>query len=369
MPRPTPLKEMSSARKVALASTVLAGGALAGLIVAEGVLRWTRLGVGPGSVSTVSASEFERVPGIFEPGQDATITQVPQLPYRVMINSLGYRGEDFARAKAPGEFRILFSGDSLVFGDFVDDDETLPAQFQQALTNRCGTSQRVVNAGLGGSSIGEQTRMIERGLTLDPDLVVLQFSENDVQDLAGPSMWDELASNREAKSAFPLSIVYPILRKSALWNLALRTRAVIRLGRVTREFSSGASPDPSGAGAGAPRREDAYRRQYRERLAGLSSMLERAGVPFVLAVFPAHMSVYRRWDSDQLEWLDGVIEELGLTAVKFMPSLTADGRSAEELYLLPYDGHPSPEGYRIAAGHLTDALIPMGLLPGRCVSH
>jgi lysophospholipase L1-like esterase len=223
----------------------------------------------------------------------------------------------------------------------------------------------VINAGLGGSSIGEQTRMIERGLPLAPDLVILQFSENDVRDLAGPSMWDELASNREAKSTFPLSIAYPIVRRSGLWNLALRIRAVARQRRMTRELSA-ASGDESRASVAS---EGPYRQQYQSRLADLVSMLERARVPLVLAVFPSHNSVYRRWDSDQLDWLDGVIEQLHLNAVRFLPSLVADGRGEQELYLLPHDGHPSPEGYRIAAGHLVDALIPSRLLPGSCVSH
>ena len=54
-------------------------------------------------------------------------------------NALGYRGPGFPLVKRPGEFRILFTGDSFAYGDFVNDDQTLPAQLEQRLNGRCGT--------------------------------------------------------------------------------------------------------------------------------------------------------------------------------------------------------------------------------------
>ena len=55
---------------------------------------------------------------------------------------------------------------------------------------------RVINAGLGGSTIPDQARLIERSVVLAPDLVVVVFSENDLTDLTGPTMWELLAENR-----------------------------------------------------------------------------------------------------------------------------------------------------------------------------
>src|SRR5439155_175083 len=78
-----------------------------------------------------------------------------------------------------------------------------------------------VNAGLGGATITDEVELVQRALPLTPDLVVVVFSENDVTDLGQTPMWTLLAANRRAKSRFPLSLVYPVLRHTALWNLGL----------------------------------------------------------------------------------------------------------------------------------------------------
>ena len=326
-----------------------------------------------GGVFTVTSAEFEQIPGIFAPNQDAEVNQIPQLRYRVRIDSLGYRGQQLPRSKPDGEFRILYVGDSFVFGDFVDDELTLPAQTERALGFRCSPPVRVINAGLGGSTISEHGKMIDRGLSLDPDLVILQFSENDITDFTGAAMWDELAHNRQTKGRFPLSILYPHIRGTALWNLALRAVARIRERRVAESYWASKEADsrvgrskdqPDESVAQAPIGQ--YRMQYRERLTLLQSSLGARGIPLLVTVMPSHHSVYENLEADQLDWFDGLVRELEIDAVSFLPTFKADGRSGTELYLLPYDGHASPEGYRIAAQHLAESLVALSPLSQYC---
>ena len=350
---------------------LLAMSFVAALGSAEVLLRVTGLVPTRGGLFTVSAADFDRIPGIFEPGQDKGVREHPELPYSVRIDSLGYRGEEVARSPAQDEVRILFVGDSFVFGSFVDDAETLPAQLAALLDTRCSAPVVVINAGLGGSTIRDQARLVERGLALEPDLVVLQFSENDVRDLVGPAMWEELATNREAKSRFPLGLVYPIVRNSALWSLALRARANLQSRRIDTTLAEGDSSS-AGAETAVPTPQDrtpppmpTARLEYVRHLEGLRDVLAAEEIPLVLTVFPAHLTIYGHWEWDQLDWLDGVVAELGLRAVSFRAPLVADGRAETELFLLPHDGHASPEGYAVAARHLAEALA--GTLPGgRC---
>jgi lysophospholipase L1-like esterase len=345
------------------------------LVAAEVTLRMTGLVPGRGGVVTVTAAEFERIPGMFGPNQDAVVNQIPQLRYQVRINNLGYRGADMPLEKPDGEYRILFVGDSFVFGDFVGNTETLPAQTEMVLRSQCNGMLRVINAGLGGSTITEHAKMIERSLRLEPDLVVLQFSENDVRDLAGSAMWDDLARNRHAKSAFPLSLVYPYLRNTALWNLALRAAATIHERSVTARVSENdgrenenARPQAETAPPDRKSPDESYRKQYRNLLTGLQSALRANDVPMMMAVMPSHLSVYDQWESDQLDWLEGLTRELGIDAVSFLPAFRDDGRNETELYLLPDDGHTSPAGYRVAARLLAERLIAYGRLSDHCGS-
>ena len=120
-------------------------------------------------------------------------------------------GEHTSREPKPdSELRVLIVGDSFVFGDFVEDEETLPAQLEAKLRARC-SDVRVINSGLGGSTITEHVELLYRSLELDPDVVILLFSENDVHDLVGTPMWKQLAQNRAVKSRFPY-------HSSTLWS-------------------------------------------------------------------------------------------------------------------------------------------------------
>ena len=92
-----------------------------GLVLTEGLLRLLQLAP-TNSVVTVTETEFRSLPGLLSPHQNLTDRRDPRLPYRLTTNSLGYRGPEISLRKERDEVRILFTGDSFVFGDFVADD-------------------------------------------------------------------------------------------------------------------------------------------------------------------------------------------------------------------------------------------------------
>lgn len=116
------------------------------------------------SVGSVSQEDFIRYPGLLTPGQELVVLDKPTLPYQVRVNSLGYRGANFPAEKRPGEFRVLAAGDSITYGDFVDDGETLPAYLEEALRTLYGNAT-VIN------SEGDET-------TLEEDDCVIVYGED-----------------------------------------------------------------------------------------------------------------------------------------------------------------------------------------------
>src|SRR5688572_10009858 len=231
-----PEKAQTMTRRLALIATAAALGAAGGLVVSEGVLRAFDLAPTAG-VATVTEAQFGSIPGLLAPNQDVTDRRKAALSHRVRVNGLGYRGPEFPRTKPSGETRLVMAGDSFTYGDFVNDDDTLPAQLQRELTRRC-PRLRVINAGIGGTTIDAQSHMVERALTIDPDLVVLTFSENDLDDFDGPSAWDQFAANRRIKSTLPMSVVYPVLSHLALWHFALDARVRLSARFVARAAAS-----------------------------------------------------------------------------------------------------------------------------------
>lgn len=328
--------------------------------VAEVFLRVFDLATTTG-VYTVTEAEFQRIPGLLAPGLSIIDTRgKPELPHKVSINSLGYRGEEFPIQKHGQEFRIFFAGDSFVYGDYVDDDETLPFQLQQSLRQQC-PDVRVVNGGIDSSTITEQSPMIDRSMVLSPDLIILMFYENDVMDLARvPSMWEQFRSNREIKSRFPMSWIYPVIRHSAVWNLTLEAYRSWQ----SRTTSAGNMPN-----AGPRDGMNARRKQYVSLLAELFEKLERAQVPLLLVIFPSHSEFTSSLDqgSAALEWIESEALTLGIPTVNLLTALRASNADVKSLYLVPIDGHASPFGYSVAAHALAEYLVAEnGLIPDIC---
>lgn len=352
-----------SARIAKLGAIVLISLIVA-LLAAELILRAFHLAPRSG-LSTMSSAEFARLPGIFTPNESVLDEQIAALPFRIVIDSLGFRGSDIARQKPEGLVRILVVGDSHVFGDFVQNGETLPAQLQDSLSRRCRSTE-TVNAGLGGSTIVDQMQMLRRVLPLSPDLVVLVFSENDVTDLASqPSMWNALAANREAKSRFPLSLVYPVLKNTALWTLSLRAAAIVRTRRTERRATGadGAAEHPDVHAARARLRE-----RYAAELRAFRDTLAARSVPLVFVLFPSHFTYAASTAEgvEQLEWARAVGEQAGVRTLSLLAPLRVGNLPKNRIYLLPHDGHPTPLAYGIAAGFLADQLARQSPLSERC---
>jgi lysophospholipase L1-like esterase len=350
--RATHITARQKARAILFATVATGLGFLFAVVVVEIALR--ALSLAPSdAISTVTESEFRRVPGIFGPGQHIIDRQIAALPFEVWIDSLGYRGVSFPVEKRPGELRILAIGDSFTYGDFVDNDSTFPAVLQRNLAGICRRPVTVINAGVGGSTITTAIHMLERARKLSPDVVVLTFVENDVDDLRN-DMWGELAANRQAKSKFPLSVVYPVLRRSALWNFALKLRGRVR---VFRSSSARNSPADSHPQSDVP----ALRAEYGHALRTLANEVRGHDQSLMLVAFPSHLTVSGLTTDEQLQWLERTGNDQGVPTFNLLEPLKASGLPTTKLYLLPYDGHPSPLGYEIVGSWLTSRLAARGI--------
>ncbi|MBI1390687.1 MAG: hypothetical protein GC154_19835 [bacterium] len=96
----------------------------------------------------------------------------------VSTNSLGLRGPEFE--PQPDKPRILFIGDSVVFGLRLPYEDSIPAAASREFESG-GVPAECVNAGVPGySSIQVARYFVNRGVELNPDVVVWGFVLNDV---------------------------------------------------------------------------------------------------------------------------------------------------------------------------------------------
>lgn len=116
------------------------------------------------------------------PGAEVTVDG-----WRFRANRWRARGEDFPLEKPAGEKRLLALGDSFCFGLWCDEDETLVAHLarmanEEEAARGSPTRWRPVNLGVPGYWSGQQLRsLVDDGLALAPDVVVLYYNTNDIQ--------------------------------------------------------------------------------------------------------------------------------------------------------------------------------------------
>lgn len=326
-------------RRILFVAVAVFGAAMFALSIAEVALRISGLASPPVAV-TADERTFTELPGIFFPSRTRTDRRIPGLAHDVSINTLGFRGDDVSRNKPAGEVRIVMIGDSFTWGDYVNDDETLPSQVQRLLRPHCGPVT-VLNFGVGGTSIDGQLEMLSRATALAPDAVILVYHDNDVLDMRAPTYWTAMAESRARKSEFPASLMYGLLRNTALWSLTRQTQTRLRAAREVPVYAEGFS-------AGPPPDLDSLKTRYQEGLREFATRARAMRLPLLVTAYPSHLALTDP-ESTPFGWFERLAQSDSFRFVSARDALVRSGYSKQALYLLPLDGHASSTGYRVVA--------------------
>jgi lysophospholipase L1-like esterase len=129
------------------------------------------------------------------------------------INSLGYRHPEIG---AKTKERILFLGDSITFGDYLQEDETF-VRLVESLAAQQGKDWETINAGVGAIGIQDEIAILqETGLSVTPDVVVLDFYLNDFQ--TSPSFYVPRLP-RGLDHSWLLYYIVTIFKTRLLWRI------------------------------------------------------------------------------------------------------------------------------------------------------
>jgi lysophospholipase L1-like esterase len=94
----------------------------------------------------------------------------------------GFRGPGVPQAKAPGTFRIVGIGDSVMFGQGVEEEAGFLFQLQRILNDKLrGRNVEVVNTAVPGYNTAmEVATLADKGIAFAPDVVLYHYVSNDV---------------------------------------------------------------------------------------------------------------------------------------------------------------------------------------------
>ena len=293
------------------------------------------------------------------PDLDVVIERHPMSHRRTVVrtNQLGLRGPEVP-AREVGELRILVLGDSITFGDYVDEDDTYPTALERRLQAAMPARVvRVINGG--GPDVGtmdEAALLAELAPELRPDLVLVGFYLNDsvgqapyperIRIPAGLG-WSRLADR--VASAWAREAHAARVRPRYVWVHEFLERGWIgRPGRPTIV----SCPWPRVTGVRRWREESWA--PVEAALRYMRTLGEQHGFQVAVAAFPVIVQVESRHEDDRPQRrIRALTESLGMPFVDLLPALRAS--RGQPLF---YDHcHLTPAGNAIAAEQIADLLL------------
>ena len=312
---------------------------------------------------------FEALAGPFVPVYTTIFAKDPVLGWRlrpgasdewlgfdVDVNSRGMRGHEPASGSNES---VLFLGDSVTFGAFLERDlQTIPAMSQAALKAR-GLNVQCLNGGVGGwSTWQEEAWLTEVGPDLKPDIVVINLVLNDATESILP------ASDGGAMESFQLArSIDQSFYSRTTWARALRSLRRNLRGEELRDSAASASALGVYELLRSPELP-ASRAAWSAHLLALGSLVSRVRELGAIPVLVAHpytvqFEVPTLWwpQESYARWA----REAGVSFLNAAQAVSDLPRGASSYY---HDGvHPNKEGAALIGRLIAAHLVEEGLLP------
>ncbi len=275
----------------------------------------------------------------------------------IRTNTAGLRGGAIGREPTPGRPRILGLGDSVTFGQGVEDHETFLAVAEGELSRR-GRAVEVLNAGVPKRDLAQQLRWLEKeGFRLRPSLVLQCFYVNDLQQTdLGPEVLE--GGGPPAPADFSWARPSARWRRHSflfnqLWLALQHRRAMAALRQVIPEAG-----DSSWTFLGQLEREwDAGR--ARTLFQDLRRGCERARARGAVVILPSYIPGPAESSRTILEGGAAAAQDAGLTVIR-LDDVGAETPLPDQ-YVVAGDQHPGAAFHR-ALGEALAERLPDALL-------
>lgn len=165
---------------------------------------------------------------------------------RVCVNSTGVRGPEITIPKPSGLFRVIWLGDDIVFSPHVPEAQTACQLLRDQLAESSAIQVEVINAGTPDyCPLLCYLQMRHSLLTLEPDLVIINYDMTDVSD-DHEVRWQVNSDT----SGFPTSCTHPDLELPRPMIQGRSAFDALLLPKWGRQFLNGFLSEHTSRGAG-----------------------------------------------------------------------------------------------------------------------
>jgi lysophospholipase L1-like esterase len=252
-------------------------------------------------------------------------------------NALGLR-EPWHTLPDDNRLRILFLGDSIVYGHAVEREEAFCALTEPMLAPSIPRGVRTINGGVSGFGPHQEHQFyIDLREAVQPDLVVQVVYLNDFGvDLT--HMLDMIYRLRDYQ--------YRISDYSYVFRFAERQVRYWLAWKYTRDYFRG---------GGTPTERNRAWDRFAEDVTRCAQTIRQDGVAYALVLFPVLVELDRYPFGDMHDMVASLADRLDVPYLDLLPVF--QGRNALSLRIAPSDEHPNAEGHRLAAERIVEFLI------------
>lgn len=247
--------------------------------------------------------------------------------------------------KREGVFRVMVVGDSLTYGDGIDERHGYVSLLERELRSR-GFAVEMLNLGREGANSSDVLDVVRQHLPrLEPDLVIYGVCLNDFL----PSGWGQSGPSSSVPSAAQRAAGF-FIDRSRLGQLAVDAyrQAEIRFG--WRLDFYGQVLDGLIHGEGKQPQGDDFRRRFAQDVAATNELVRGAGLPPVLAMVLDQLPVHGGRGHRVAMLAERLLEDAGMEVVE--TSSFYAGYSGSNFSVSRWEGHPNEIANAIFAGML-----------------
>jgi len=282
------------------------------------------------------------------------------------INNLGFRGTEQPIQKLPNTFRILVLGDSLTFGQGVEESEIYTSVLKKALVAKLGPAIEVINTGVMGYSAADEMNLLNQiGELLKPDLILIGFYENDVKHGAQVKKED-----RERWAIpFPENAKEALISRSKLVRfVSMKYDQALLMARIRSDHEASIDRAYDKSSEDWKQFVAAYRKIYEwtkthhipPPLVGL--LLSSPYFDPELNDF-IHMTPKVEAEVRHVKQVQEFLNDLGIPTVDYLPSFQQFNK--QSMTVSKWEGHPNALAHRLYAEGFLNSIISLKLVQQR----
>lgn len=295
------------------------------------------------------------------PGQFAFTADKP-----LTINSRGLRGPEFDVARRSGVLRLLFLGDSIVFGTGVESGQEVTARVKEMLA-RQGVEAEVINSAVPSYNTQQEVAFLRtQGVRYKPDWVIVGMCWNDINDKTGV----QVSSDGQLISVGEVQRKAGFLNSPegyALRNFIKESRLAFSVTQGMRGLHEWWAPDEHSLfrsdvleGRSTPQITEGWSK-VDQALHQVQELSTSHGFRTLLVTFPVPIALDRPFprSSYPAKALQ-LAEREGIPSINLEPTFRSAYHGHDSLFI-PYDGdHPNGRGHDLAARMIADYLLSKG---------